>query len=84
MILRWEQNFYPSPLLSVALGPTQPPIQSLCPDLKLPEREYYQSSGYSAESKAVDINLHSHIRFDGVLVNKTVTDLFLIRSLLSI
>jgi hypothetical protein len=58
--------------------------QSLCPELKLPERENYLSSGFRVESEAVDINLHSPIRFDGVLVNNTVTDLSLIRSLLSI
>jgi len=51
------------------MGPTQPPIQSLCPELQLPERENYQSSRYSAESKAVGINLHAPIRFDGVLFN---------------
>jgi len=79
-MLRWEQNFYSSPQLSLILAPTQPSNQSLCPESKLYYREYYQSTGYSAEIKTVDINLHSPIRFDGVLVNNTVTDLFLVRS----
>jgi hypothetical protein len=69
-----ERIFLFTAVSRTALGPTQPPIQSVPKAVSLgvkrPEHEADHSPPYSAEVKeCVELYLHSPIRLHGVVLN---------------